>query len=60
MPAESIGLGESIEATVVKAASDFSLLPIILLISFIFFGFLCYKAWKEKNNINTIRRNKIL
>jgi hypothetical protein len=50
MQGEIIGVGESIEATVIKATPDFSITPIILFLSFLFFIFLCYMAWNKRND----------
>ncbi len=50
MNGETLGIGESIKVTVVKANADMSIAPIILVMSCLFFIFLCYKAWNERNN----------
>ena len=50
MPGEMLGIGENIKVTVVKAAPEVGILPFIMLFSFIFFMFLCYKAWKTRSS----------
>lgn len=59
MSIEKIGIGESIQATVTRAAPDLPILPIILLFSLIFFIFLCYMAWNKRNDTQSRRTYKV-